>query len=157
MGAFFNANEVCQFAIRIEENGERFYRKYAGKFDNAKVIELFTTLADQEVKHKEYFESLVSQLQDYEPPESFPGEYFEYLRAYVDKMIFDPEELQKHLSRIKEPADAVGFAIERELDSILYYQEIKNVVPVAQHDMIDKIIQEERRHFLLLTGLGKVL
>jgi len=31
MGVFFDVSEVFQFAIRIEENGERFYRKVAEK------------------------------------------------------------------------------------------------------------------------------
>ncbi|MCK4339265.1 MAG: rubrerythrin, partial [Candidatus Cloacimonetes bacterium] len=51
----FNASEIYQFAIRIEENGEKFYRQMAKKLDEPKVKELFTLLADDEVVHKKTF------------------------------------------------------------------------------------------------------
>ncbi len=33
MGIMFDASEVFQLAIRIEENGEKFYRRMVEKFD----------------------------------------------------------------------------------------------------------------------------
>ena len=49
----------------------------------------------------------------------------------------------------------MDFAIKRELDSILYYHEIKRLVPVAQHAAIEQIIEEERKHFSALTEMKK--
>ena len=37
-----DVSEVFQFAIRIEENGEKLYRAAAEKFDNEDVKKLFT-------------------------------------------------------------------------------------------------------------------
>ena len=34
MSTMFNASEVLQFAIKIEENGEKFYRQMADKINN---------------------------------------------------------------------------------------------------------------------------
>jgi rubrerythrin len=45
--------------------------------------------------------------------------------------------------------------MQRELDSILYYHEIKNLVPQAQHDTIEKIIIEERKHYAALDDMKK--
>jgi rubrerythrin len=147
----FEPSEVFQFAIRIEEGGEKFYRTMAEKLQDAEVKSLFSALADEEVKHKKIYEGMVSKIEEYEPIESYPGEYFSYLRAYADNIIFTPKKMQEEMNRIKDASSALKFAIDRELDSILYYQEVKNLVPKNQRDLIDKIIEEERRHFMKLT------
>lgn len=149
--SLFEPSEVFQFAIRIEEGGEKFYRGMAGKLDDPEVKSLFSALADEEVKHKKTYEGMVSKIEDYEPFESYPGEYFSYLRAYADNIIFTPKRMEEEMSKIKDASSALKFAIDRELDSILYYQEVKNLVPENQRSLIDKIIEEERRHFVKLT------
>ena len=150
--SIFEPNEIFQFAIRIEENGEKFYREMAHKLNDAAVQELFSALADEEVKHKKTYEKLVSKIEKYEPFESFPGEYFEYLRAYADNHIFTPDILQKEMVKITDASAALQFAIQRELDSILYYEEVKKLVPKNQRETIDKIIDEERRHYMKLSS-----
>ena len=50
---------------------------------------------------------------------------------------------------------ADDFAIRRELDSILYYHEIKKLVPAAQHGTIEQIIDEERKHYSILSAMKK--
>ncbi len=147
----FEPSEVFQFAIRIEEGGEKFYRGMADKIEDPEVKSLFSALADEEVKHRKTYEGMVSKIEEYEPFESYPGEYFSYLRAYADNIIFTPERMEAEMNKIKDAASALKFAIDRELDSILYYQEVKNLVPKGQRELIDKIIDEERKHFMKLT------
>ena len=151
----FDASEVFQFAIRIEENGEKFYRYAQGIAKEEEEKKIFNYLADEETNHKKVFEDLVSKIEKYEPAESYPGEYFAYLRAYVDNIIFTKEELDAELSRVKDTLSAVKFAIRRELDSILYYHETKKFVSESQHHLLDKIIHEETKHFLKLSELEK--
>ena len=57
------------------------------------------------------------------------------------------------LDAAKDPLAAIQFAIRRELDSILYYEEVKMLVPKHQRRSIDGIIEEERRHYLTLLEL----
>jgi rubrerythrin len=151
--SLFEPSEVFQFAIRIEENGEKFYRKMADKFSDPKVKELFSYLADEETKHKRIYEGMVENIEKYEPFESYPGEYFEYLRAYADKIIFDEEALDEQQKQITDPTTAINVAMDNEVASILYYQEIKNLVSKKQRGLIDKIMEEERRHFVTLSGM----
>ena len=149
--SIFEPSEIFQFAIRIEESGEKFYREMASRLDDAEVKSLFATLADEEVKHRKTYEGMVSKIEQYEPVESYPGEYFSYLRTYADNIIFTPERMKEEMDKIKDASSALKFAIDRELDSILYYQEVKNLVPKGQRELIDKIIEEERRHFMKLS------
>ncbi len=149
--SLFAPSEIFQFAIRIEENGEKFYRKMSEKFQDKEMKDMFNTLASDEVKHAQIYKAMVSKLEKYEPFESFPDEYFTYLKAYADKLIFDEKKSNEDALEIKDLKSALDFAIDKELDSILYYQEIRNLVNEGQRSQIDKIIDEERKHFVRLS------
>ena len=153
--SLFEPSEIYQFAIKIEENGEKFYRRMSQKFKESKVKEIFSYLADEETKHKKIYQEMVSKIEKYEPLESYPGEYFTYLRAYADNVIFSKEKLEEKISKIGDLVSAIEFGMNIERDSILYYQDIKNLVPENRRIPIDKIIEEERRHFLKLLEIKK--
>ncbi|MBN1897614.1 MAG: ferritin family protein [Spirochaetes bacterium] len=153
----FNASEIFQFAMAIEENGQRFYLEMAKKLSDEKVIDLFQYLAKEEEIHKKTFGDLLSKFEKYEPGQNYPQEYFAYLQAYAGNFIFDKKVLQAEIERISDPKDALDFAIRRELDSILYYQEMKIWLPKDQLDKIEKIVQEERKHFQKLTEVKKAI
>ncbi len=153
----FNASEIFEFALKIEENGEIFYRKYAEKCEDQSLKSMFNFLADEEVRHKNTFQRLLSNIEKYEPFESYPDEYFLYLSAFVENTIFNQEKLSEEIEKIKDNIDAVDFAIRRELDSINYYNEIKLLVPKEERESIEHIIKEEKDHFLKLSQLKERL
>ncbi|MCM8801284.1 MAG: ferritin family protein [Candidatus Omnitrophica bacterium] len=158
MGKFFEPSEILEFAIRIEENGERFYRQISKRFKPKEVKETFNYLADEEVKHKKIFENMLSKIEDYQPPQSYPEEYFLYLRAYADEHIFTKEkQAQVMAKKIKNIKEAIDFALQIELDSILYYLEAKNLVSTDQVSILNKVIDEEHRHYLKLSEMKKNL
>ena len=152
----FTASDIVEVAIRIEENGINFYKfaEQIAKQEEAK--KLFAQLAQAEVEHKKTFEKIFANMEKNNPPESYEGEFGAYLRSYVDNnIIFTKEIMDKQLAKVKDTSAALDFAIQRELDSILYYHEIKKLVPASQHEAIEKIIEEERKHFLSLTAMKK--
>ena len=153
----FKASEIFQIAMKIEENGEAFYRHATGVTDDAAIKDMFSFLADEETKHKKTFEGMLAKIEDYQPPESYPGEYLTYLRAYAEGLVFAPDKLQAELAKITDSGAADEFALQREIESILYYLEAKGFVPEAQKDEIDHIINEERRHYLKLIEVKKTL
>lgn len=157
MAIMFDPSEIFQLAIRIEENGEKFYRSMAEKLPDQQVKELFSFLADEEVSHKNFYKDILSKIDTFEPYESYPGEYFSYLRAYANNIIFSEKTFEVKLEQIADALSAIDFAIKAELDSILYYQEIKKLVPEKKHAQIDEIIDEERRHFVKLTDIKNKL
>jgi len=152
----FAASDIMEVAIRIEENGITFYKfaEQMAKQEDAK--KLFAHLADAEAAHKRTFEKFFAAIEKYIPPEQYAGEYSAYLRNYVDNnLIFTKDVMDKQLAGVKDTVAAFEFAMQRELDSILYYHEIKNLVPQAQHDAIEKIIDEERKHYAILCDMKK--
>lgn len=152
-----NISEVYQIAINIEKNGTKFYQTWAKKVKDKKLKEIFSALAYAEVEHEKTFQKMLKEIENYEPKEAYPEEYFQYLRAYADGLIFNMETIEKKAKQIKSVSKALDFAIEREKESILYYQEVKNIVPQSQHKELEKIINEERKHFLDLTHIKNSL
>ena len=90
------------------------------------VKELFIRLAGEEINHKKTFEGMLAQLADYQPPETYNGEYLTYLKSYIDgKAIFKDHPKIPEMAKVRDRDAALDFAIQREADSILYYEEVK--------------------------------
>ncbi len=158
MNKFFEASEILEFALRIEENGEAFYRTMARKFEKKEIKDLFEYLADEEIKHHQIFTDLLSKIGKYEPPENYPHEYINYLHSYADEHIFGADKKSKAAAgTINEPKEAAEFGMGMELDSILYYLEARNFISESQRWVVDKIVEEERRHYVRLLELKKSL
>ena len=155
MEIFLQASDILNFAVRIEEDGEVFYRKAASLAGEEATKKLFVRLADEEIGHKRLFQSMLSKLEEYAPTESYSGEYMAYLRDYIDNKVIFTKEREKQFSNLKDTLSAIDFAMERELDSILYYQEARQFIIEKQRSAVDNIIAEERRHFALLAEVKK--
>lgn len=152
----FTANDILEFAIRIEENGANFYRFAVQIARDEDAKNLFDQLANMELQHKKTFERIFAAMDKTAAPESYTGEYAAYLHNYVDNaIIFKKEALDQELTRVKDSVSALDFAIQRELDSILYYHEIKGLIPAHEYAAVDKIIEEERRHVAMLSAMKK--
>ncbi len=148
----FNISEVFEFAIQIEETGENFYRKVANQTTDDNVKKVFTFLADQEINHKKIFQEMSAKYDKYEPPESYSGEYFAYLKSYVENLIFNKNK-EKEILDAKDVSSVIDFATRIELDSILYYQDVKEFLSQSQTKDIEKIIEEEKKHFIMLSNM----
>jgi len=155
MDIFLQASDIIQFAIRIEEDGEVFYRNAALMAGDEVVKTFFGSLADQEIEHRKTFQDMLSKIEGQRMHESFQGEYIAYLRDYIDnKAVFTKDAANQQL--VETPNNimsAVSFAMQRELDSILYYQETRKFLSERHHGAIDSIIDEERKHFTDLAAM----
>jgi rubrerythrin len=155
--SLLSASEVLQFAVRIEENGQKFYQAFEKQLSKDAEKEIFRFLAEEEAKHIKIFNNMLDKAENFKPELSYPDQYFAYLQVYADNLVFADTSLEKEVSKIADALKAVEFGIRRELDSILYYQEIKSFVPSKERTLIDNVIGEERSHFLKLSALKKEL
>lgn len=83
----FNADEIFEMAIRIEENGAKFYRKASNNQSDKLNREMLEKLAVMEDHHKLTFETLKKTLSDAEKIETVfdpNNESSQYLAAMVD-------------------------------------------------------------------------
>ena len=92
------------------------------------------------------------------PPEGYDGEYAAYLHNYVDNhLVFTAEAFAAELAKLKDEVSALDFAIQRELDAIHYYREMRELLPENQRQAIERIITEEKGHFTRLSAIKKQL
>jgi len=158
MAEFFKASELLEFAIQIEKNGEVFYLKVSKNISSYEIRETFLYLAEEEINHRKLYEELLKTVEDYQPKEIYPDEYFKYLRAYADQHIFvKKEEIEEKASKVKSEIEAIDIGIGFEKDSILFYLEMRNLVSDREKAVIDKIIEEERKHYNKLVEVKKIL
>lgn len=150
--AVFEASDIIEAAVRIEENGANFYRFAVQVAGSEETKALFLHLAGEEVKHQKTFTDILAGMERNPPPEGYDGEYAAYLHSYVDNnLVFKAKDLTDELAGIRDEVSALDFAIRRELDSIAYYREIREFLPADGRAGIDRIIAEEKAHFKRLS------
>ena len=156
----FNADEVFQLAIRIEQNGARFYRKAAGLQTDSAIVEMLNSLAAMEDHHEKAFELMRTKISEAEkPPTVFDpqGEAAEYLASMADHHGGEGSPVAADsLTGNETIEEIIDIAIGLEKESILFYVGLKDFVPPKfGQDKIDDIIREERRHIVQLNGIRK--
>jgi len=153
----FSIRDVFDIAIKIEEKGEEFYRETAKIIPQTEVKSLFEKLADEEVAHKQIFLKMAKKIGTVEINKDMRDEFYAYLEAYTQKLIFPDVKAENKVPAIRDANTALLYAIEKELDSVLYYKEVKELIPASEHPLINGIIEEERRHVVRLSELKKNL
>ena len=149
----FTAREVLQFAVKNEQEGAAFYRKIAERTAESPVRKMFLLLAGEETRHARIFKRMLSKADKSETVKSDLDEYAGYMIAYYTANILFAANQTEALSSPSGPIAALDFGIQRELDSIVYYTQAKELVSASQAESIDKIIAEERSHFLKFSKL----
>ena len=97
--AVFEASDIVEVAIRIEENGANFYRYAVQVAGKEETKALFRQLADEEVKHQKTFAEILAGMDQSVPPEGYDGEYAAYLHSYVDNhLVFKTDALAGELA-----------------------------------------------------------
>lgn len=158
----FSATEILKMAIRIEENGEKFYTDAAKGAETAKVRELFEFLAEEEKNHSKFFRELkkTADAEDdthYGPFDPYIEEASRYINAFADSHVFASSDYGDDDGVIARIADneleAVQFAIDMEKESLLFYHELVRAMREKDKDTLDEIINEEKKHLMKLTEI----
>jgi len=125
------------------------------KFEEDEVKDLFNFLAEEEIEHKKIFAKMLKKIDEYQLKESYEDEYRHYLNAYTDNLLFSLNNFDEDVKRVDSLQNAFQFAIQKELDTIMYYQELKNIIQENKVSLIEDIISEERKHVVLLNQKKK--
>jgi rubrerythrin len=156
----FNANEIFEMAIRIEENGARFYRKAAQSQLNEANRTALEKLASMEDHHKLTFESMRKGLSNVDKTSTVfdpNNEASQYLAAMADTHGGEGSlSAADALTGRESIQEIIDIAIGLEKESILFYLGLRDMVPPQYgRDKLDKIIDEERRHIIQLSAFRK--
>jgi rubrerythrin len=162
MAISFNADEVFEMGMDIEKNGEAYYRKAAELASDEEVRKIFEELMNAEMEHYNTFKGLRESIpaEDTTPMVSDPEDQeYLYLDALVKSRLFtNVREAEKIATETAGPIEALQAALTFEKDTVLFFTEMKGR---TREDLgrqeIDKLIDEERRHIIWISGLIKKL
>lgn len=158
MGIIFAGSEIVELGVQVEKNGRDFYNTLVRQSKHKDTKETFKYLAGEEEKHIATFQRILDKLEKYEPPESYPGEYFAYMNALASDYVFTKKDKGKEIAKnITSDKEAVDMGIGFEKDSILFYEGMRRVVPEYDHKVLDELIRQEQNHLRQLSDLKKAL
>ncbi len=158
MAITFSGSELINIAIGIERRGIAFYDTMARSTENAEARDVFQYLADMERTHIHIFQGMLGETDKYQPQESYAGEYAAYLQALVDSAVFTDDSITSEMAtQLSSDIEAMELAIGAEKDSILFYYEMKEIMPQRAQPTVNKIITEEKSHLRELSELKKKL
>lgn len=158
MSISFSGSELINIAIGIEGRGIVFYDVMAKSTQNEAAREVFNYLADMEREHIETFKGMLEGADKFQVPADESGQYTAYLRALVDSAVFSDDMVTSEMAaQAESDTAALELAIRAEKDSILFYYEMKEVMPQRAQATVNKIIAEEKSHLRQLSELKKKL
>jgi rubrerythrin len=158
MSISFYDNELINIAIGIERRGIAFYDIMARSTRNAAAREIFQYLAGMERGHTQIFRDMLNEAEKHESPEVYAGEYAAYLQALVDSAVFtDDMATSEMATQAESDVSAIELGIMAEKDSIIFYYEMKEIMPQGTHPTLNKVIAEEKLHLRQLSDLTKQL
>src|SRR4030042_1529159 len=99
MGILISGSELAQIAIGIERSGAAFYDSLAKSARDATARGVYKSLADKEREHIKIFQNMLSQVGDYQPPDTYTEEYDLYLKALVDSAVFSDDKISREMAR----------------------------------------------------------
>lgn len=148
----FSAKEIIELAIKIEKNGEAVYRSAIEKVPNPGLVSLLEWMADEEVKHANWFAELKHNLETKNENPFVEEMGHELFNEMLGDKNFSLKDVD--FATIEEIDDLIETFIEFEKDSIIFYEVLKPFVedPVVR-EYLNKIIDEEKHHIELLKEI----
>lgn len=153
----FTISDIRNIAIQIEQNGEKSYRRAADAASDPEIAHVFSSMADDEKRHAEWFEAIESEKVLTEEQKEMEAVGKTLLQEMVKDKTFS---LKKGELDIVENMEEVllksqGF----EEDTILFYEMLSGFVDEGETMVqLKQIIEEERTHLSNLKEMvDKVL
>ncbi|MGD0854898.1 MAG: ferritin family protein [Dehalococcoidia bacterium] len=146
MAVFFKEGELYKIASEMERSGLAFYSQVARQAKNESTKAVYSYLITSEKRHLRKFNSLSSHSAKSSNPESYKGEYRNYLAALLKDRVFSSSALARSRASKSSARAALETGIKAEKDSILFYSGLLDLVPKDNRKAIEIILAEEKRH-----------
>ena len=153
MPTIFNMAEVVDIGIEKEKARRDFYRSAAKIAPEGEVKALFEKLAAWEEDHVRQFEKIRAELDESEPPESYPGEEVKYMQALVADQLYRDTSPEKLAVEAATPQAAIDRGIEFEKDAILFFRSLGLFLSPDRREIIERLVGEEKEHLVYLLKL----
>ena len=152
--ALFQAADIVELAMQVEQSGEAFYRAVAAKVEGQEARDLFEYLAGQEVVHYQVFQRLSQSI--HEAPFMTDEEwdlYMDYLNGTVQSAFFEGADKALALANtVTDTQQAINMAIGFEKETLLFFYDLRERIPEKDRPVVEKIVDEEKRHIRRLVS-----
>jgi rubrerythrin len=141
---------IYDFAMRMEQDGEAFYREMADQTTDKGVQHILNALADDEIKHY----NIIKQMkQEAVAPQMDDTVILDSAKNVFAQMQGRPIDAGR-LVRAGPQVEIYRQAQELERQSRAFYLEKADEVPQATHkELLLRIADEEARHYFLLDHM----
>lgn len=149
----FTAREIIDLAVRIEENGEKVYRKAAREVADPSLASILRRLADDEAEHAKWFAGRRECTP--EDPVTDPS-LRKTARGILDGILGEQSfSLQEaDFSRVRQLDHLIRIALEFEKDTVLFYELIGSLGSGPEDRIhLNAIVEEEKRHIRQLEEM----
>lgn len=142
--------DIYEYAMKMEKDGEAYYRELAQKAAHEGVKSILTMLADAEVKHYRIFQKMKNN----EKADSTDTEFLEGVKNIFEKM------REGHDISTVDISDLSMYRVAQEIEKKsenLYLEKADELDDPSKKDMFRKIAKEEARHFKILENIITML
>lgn len=139
--------DVLVYAIKMELDGEEYYKEQARLNKGSGLYKVFMDLAQEESEHTQLLEERSKGL-SYKKRASVAVSRKNVFTALKD---FKPDE-----NNIAEQLDAYKLALEKEKESIGLYKELSAKSPESA-DLYDFLISQEEEHYAIIEEIIKMV
>lgn len=137
--------DIFEFAMKMEKDGENYYRELATKTVNRGLGNIFTMLANAEVIHYNVFKNM----KEHEKIEAAPAAILSGVKNVFEKM---KEENDTNVNM----AETEWYKKAQEIEKAsrdFYLKEAGEVERADQKETFLRIAEEEKRHYLILEKI----
>jgi rubrerythrin len=149
----FTLDDIREIAVQIEKNGEQAYRRAAVVAKQPEIAALFTRMADDELRHAEWFESIRSE----RPLSDDERELEQMGRRLLQEMVAGQTFSlgQQDLEQAGDLEESLEQSRIFEQDTVLFYEFLRGMIDDAEvKTQLAAIIAEERRHIEQIAELA---
>ena len=150
----FTIIEIYDLAIKVEKNGEAFYRDALKRFSHPALDSLLQWLAEEEIQHQKWFIQKRESLNN--PSESVDLEDIggKILENILGDQTFSLKEAD--LSKMEGVDALLDLAIEFEKDTIVFFEMIRTLIDDKETlEHLNEIIDQEHHHVRTLHEHAK--
>ncbi|MBW2029327.1 MAG: ferritin family protein [Deltaproteobacteria bacterium] len=145
----FTMSEIYHLAMRLEENGEAFYRRAMEKAITGPIKDLLHWLMDEEVAHRQWFAQKEAAIKGTSDDTALNEVGNKMLQDIMREQTFSLGEAD--LGEMHGAKEMIRLAIDFEEDTIIFFNMIAMLVGDKETlGGLNEIIEEEKRHVTLL-------
>ncbi len=156
----FSGEEILSIALRLELNGEAFYRVASKMVEKKEMQDLFIYLAMEEKRHYQHFKKIANVAKKSKGISLFQAPDTDELSLYLSalsglKVFTDPQAGAKLGRDVKNDSAALEVAIGLENDAIQFFRKILDNISDNDKELVENLIAEEEDHVRRLEDFKK--